>query len=133
VRAVLDTNVIVSAVLAANGSPARVLRAWIEGAFELITSPNLLDELRRVLDFPKLAAYIDRDDARQLCDLIAAGSAVVEDPIEPARVRSVDPEDDYLIALAAATRSLLVTGDADLLVLADRIPVMTPAEFLARL
>lgn len=46
---------------------------------------------------------------------------------------SRDPNDDYLIVLASATRSILVTGDGDLLALADRIPVMSPRAFLDRL
>jgi predicted nucleic acid-binding protein len=58
---------------------------------------------------------------------------VVDDPVALSPIGSRDPNGDYLIALAARTRSILVTGDADLLALAGRIPVMTPRAFFDRL
>ena len=48
-------------------------------------------------------------------------------------VHAVDPDDDYLLALAAAERAVLVSDDAHLTILADRFPVRTPAAFLAQL
>jgi predicted nucleic acid-binding protein len=48
-------------------------------------------------------------------------------------VQSIDPNDDYLVALASSERAVLVSGDGHLTVLADRLPVRTPAEFLAAL
>jgi predicted nucleic acid-binding protein len=65
--------------------------------------------------------------------LIERASVVVEDPADQPPVGSSDPEDDYLIALAASTRSLLVTGDSDLLALSGRIPVLTPSGFAGQL
>ncbi len=55
----------------------------------------------------------------------------VTDPEVPPEVRSPDPNDDYLIALASVSPSVLVSGDTDLLGLSDQIPVYSPAEFLA--
>ena len=132
-RAVFDTNVIVAAVLSSRGAPARLLEAWTEGAFELVTSPHLLGELRRVLAYPKIRAHITPADAAGVVSLIETGSVIVEDPQAPPVVTSDDPEDDFVIALAQHTRSILVSGDSDLLVLANRIPVMSPAEFALRL
>ncbi len=132
-RAVFDTNVIVAAVLSSRGAPARLLEAWTEGAFELVTSPRLLGELRRVLAYPKIRAHITPADAAGVVSLIETGSVIVEDPQAPPVVTSDDPEDDFVIALAQHTRSILVSGDSDLLVLANRIPVMSPAEFALRL
>ena len=132
-RAVLDTNVIVSAILSHRGAPARVLKAWTDGAFELVTSPRLLDELRRILAYPKLGSHITPNEAAELVALVERASLVVDDPADQPPVGSSDPEDDYLIALAAATRSLLVTGDSDLLALSGRIPVVTPSEFAEQL
>lgn len=132
-KAVLDTNVIVSAVLSSHGAPAALLRAWVEGAFELIASPLLLEELERVLAYPKLRQFISTEDAADLVDLIGRQSMMVDDPTDKPPVRSPDPGDDYLIALAAYARAVLVTGDGDLLGLADQIPVRTAAEFLTGL
>ncbi len=129
-RAVLDPNVIISATLSPRGSPAQILRLWLEGAFELVCSPLLLDELARALAYPKLKKHIHPDEADQLIDLLRRGALVVDDPTVLPDVRSRDPDDDFLIALAAKSRSLLVSGDNDLLDLAEQIPVYSPGDFL---
>lgn len=132
-RAVLDTNVIVSAALTRQGAPASILRAWIDGAFDLIASPLLIAELRRVLAYPKIRRYIDAVEAAALVDLIGRHALLMNDPVNDPPTRSRDPGDNYLIALAKESRAVIVTGDTDLLRLADRIPVTTPAEFVVRL
>ncbi len=57
-------------------------------------------------------------------------AVVAEDPREPGPIRSADPDDDYLLALAYSTRSAVVSGDAHLLALAGRIPIYSPRAFL---
>lgn len=52
-RAVLDPNVVVSAALSRSGTPAKLLRAWLEGAYELVASPSLLGEPEEALGSPK--------------------------------------------------------------------------------
>lgn len=132
-RAVLDANVLISAILSRRGAPAALLLAWQEGAFELIVSPLLLAELRRALAYPKLARLIAAADADAYLGWLSRGARVVADPPGPPPVRSSDPADDYLITLAAAERAVLVSGDGALTSLADLIPVRTPAGFLAEL
>lgn len=131
-RAVLDPNVIISALLSPDGSPARVLRAWVEGGFELVVSPHLLDELERALAYPKLRKRVPAEDARAVVDWLASTAEMAEDPDDPLGITSSDPGDDYLIALAERERAVLVSGDDHLLELADAIPVLTPAAFLSR-
>jgi len=131
VRAVLDPNVVISALLSPLGAPARTIRAWIHGEFELVVSPLLLEELDRALAYPKLRKRIGRDDAVRVTAWLASMATVAADPDDPPIVRSPDPGDDYLIALAASERALLVSGDAHLLGLEGRIPVMSPARFLS--
>jgi putative PIN family toxin of toxin-antitoxin system len=131
VRAVLDVNVLISAVLSPRGAPGRLLAAWRDGAFELVVSPLLLAELRRALAYPKLARLVPPADADALVALLGAGAEVAVDPSGLPQVRSADPKDDYLVALAAAQRAVVVSGDAHLTDLAGRIPVRRPAEFLA--
>ncbi len=130
-RAVLDPNVIISATLSPGGSPGRVFAAWLEGAFELVVSNRLLAELERAFNYPKLVSRITPEEAIELLELLARGGTTTDDPEGPPDVRSEDPDDDYLIALAAGTQSVLVSGDSDLLTLSGRIPVRSPAEFLA--
>jgi hypothetical protein len=129
-RAVLDPNVIISATLSPGGSPARAFRLWLEGGYELVCSPHLLDELARALAYPKLSRFISSDEANELIGLLRRGALVVDDPTAPHNISSPDPNDDYLIALAERTRSVLVSGDRDLLGLSGRIPVYSPGQFL---
>lgn len=132
-RAVLDPNVIISALLPPAGAPARALLAWLRGEFELVVSALLLSELERALGYPKLRKRIEPEEARQVVELLSRSATVAADPTEPPPVRSRDPADDYLIALASSERALLVSGDEHLLELAEDIPVLSSAGFLARL
>jgi putative PIN family toxin of toxin-antitoxin system len=130
VRAVLDPNVLVSGVLSPQGAPARTMLAWRRGEFELVVSPLLLEELRRVLAYPKVASRLDPTDAAELVALVEEQATCVADPSERPRAVPEDPDDDYLVALAAAAGAVLVSGDAHLLALAGRLPVCSPRAFL---
>ncbi|MGH2883416.1 MAG: putative toxin-antitoxin system toxin component, PIN family [Solirubrobacteraceae bacterium] len=132
-RAVLDPNVIISGLLSPRGKPARLLKAWERGEFELIVSAVLLDELERALAYPKLRRRISEDEAGGLVQWLTESAMLVGDPVAPAPVHSADPGDDYLIALASSRQAILVSGDKHLLKLADRIPVLEPALFLDQL
>lgn len=131
IRAVLDTNTIVSG-LGWGGPPGAVLDAALAGDFEIVTSPALLDELRRVLGYPKLQTVIG--DAGELIELLAL-AAIVVTPTETVELVR-DSDDDRLIEAAlAAHADVIVTGDQDLLTLerVDQTRILTPREFLATL
>lgn len=130
VRAVLDVNVIISALLSGRGAPARALRAWLHGEFELVVSPALLTELKRTLAYPKVAERISASDTDELLELLSRSAVLVDDPPGPPPVRSADPDDDYVISLAADARAVIVSGDHHLTDLAGQIPVYTLAQFL---
>jgi uncharacterized protein len=130
VRAVLDPNVIISALLSPSGNSAGVLRAWEQGELELIVSASLLEELARALAYPKLRRRIGEEDARGVVQWLAEAATAVSDPDGQLPVHSADPGDDYLVVLAAARQAILVSGDRDLLDLCDEIPVFSPAAFL---
>ena len=132
-RAVIDPNVIISGVFSAHGSPADVLQAWRDGKFEAIVSPNLLAELRRALAYPKLRLRITEEDADRLTDWISPAATHAADPAARKRQRSADPNDDYLIALAAGHNAALVSGDRHLLDMKGRIPVYAASEFIQML
>jgi putative PIN family toxin of toxin-antitoxin system len=132
VRAVLDPNVIISALLSSKGAPAAILRAWLDGGFELVVSPLLLEELERALGYPKLRQRISAEEAAQVLELLRRAATNESDP-KPAPARAPDPGDDYLIALAASARARLVSGDGHLLGLASQLPIESPAAFLRRI
>jgi uncharacterized protein len=130
VRAILDPNVIISALLSRDGAPAKVLRAWLEGRFDLVVSPLLLEELQRALAYPKLAERISAVESAALIDWLRREALAVPDPEEAPTVRSEDPGDDYLLALGETERAALVSGDRHLLALSAELPVLTAREFL---
>ena len=132
-RAVLDANVLISAILSPRGTPARLVMAWQAGAFDLVVSPLLLAEVRRALAYPKLERRVPPADADAFVDWLARSATLADDPSGPSPVRSDDPGDDYLVALAAAERAVLVSSDVHLTSLASGMPVRTPADFNSEL
>ena len=134
-RRVLDTNVVVSALLW-EGTPGHLLQAARLGRIELYTSVPLLRELAKVLDRPKFEAKIAASLLKvdELVDLYAVLASVVR-PEETPRI-SADPDDDVAIGTAVAARAdLMVSGDAHLLHLGvvQGIPIFTPAVAIGRI
>jgi uncharacterized protein len=130
-RAVLDPNVLVSALIGPGGAPARLLVALRDGAFELVASPLLLDELAGVLTRVKFRRYVTEAEAEGYVVLIRRESVVLDDPLPAREPLGEDPGDEYLVMLARSARvDALVSGDPHLLRLRGRIPVLTPREFL---
>lgn len=128
-RVLLDTNVLVSAVLF-GGLPRRLLDAAVQGRFVLVTGVELLDEFEDVL---RDRFGFDRSAAR----LVRAETEAVADLAETRDVPAVsrDPDDDVVLATAVAGAvEVIVTGDEDLLVLeAHRgVPILTTRQFTER-
>ncbi len=63
IRVVLDTNVIVSGILTEKGAAAKILKAWFEDRFHLVTFRAILEEFGRVLRYPKISRRHDWSDA----------------------------------------------------------------------
>ncbi len=109
-RVVLDTNIIVSALIAPAGRPAAIIDAWVDGKFTLLTCAAHLDELRSTLLRPRVAELVKPYKAGRLVNQI---KRLAEDVgALPSVERSPDPEDDFLLALSeAGNADYLVTGD----------------------
>jgi putative PIN family toxin of toxin-antitoxin system len=133
VRAVVDVNVLISGLLSARGASAEILRASRDGHLELTVSEKLLAELKRTLTYPKLRKRIPPEKAAAFTNWIRDHGTLAEDPAGPPPINSRDPNDDYLLALAINTRAYLVTGDQDLLVLSDDLPILTAAQLVSKL
>jgi putative PIN family toxin of toxin-antitoxin system len=133
VRAVLDSNVFLSAILTPHGSPGRALAAWRNGDFQLVVSAALLDELTRVLAYPKIVRRTlwSPGEQEEFVRLLRE-NALEGTPTRPVTI-SRDPADDHVLEAALAGQAdYVVTGDRDLLVLSkfEEIPIVTPARFL---
>jgi len=132
VRVVLDTNVVVSALIW-GGVPHRLIQAATAGDITLFASTVLLDELRTTLARPHLASRLtqQRSSVEQALDFYGQlVTHVIPRPIEPT---SRDPDDDHVIACAvAADARVIVSGDRDLLDLGSHrsIAIVTAAQAL---
>ena len=109
-RVVLDTNILVSALMIQTGNPPAIYRAWQERYFTLLSCAEQFDELRATLRKPAIAARIK---THQAGGLVNAMKKLAESVDTLPRVRrSPDPTDDFLLALSEAGRAdYLVTGD----------------------
>ena len=115
-RVVLDTNVIVSAVLIRGGNEGRILRARQRGAFDLVLSPSILDEIGRVLTYDKIRTrrWMTDEEIVTLLEALAQDSVLVPGQLDVAASR--DPADAPFLAAAVEGRAAyVVTGDRDLL------------------
>lgn len=133
-RVVLDTNVLVSGLAYPAGNPGRILAAWRQGALEMVLSRHILDELVRVL-LRLRRISLSEAEIRDLADSFMFLADVAEPDVEAAsREKALcDPNDRQILGtLLAGRANYLITGDKDLLVLADRYPILTPAQFLAK-
>ena len=132
-RLVVDTNILVSALLAAASLPAQLVVLWRTGRFELLTAAEQLDELMRVTRYPKIRARLAPALAGRLINDLR-GLAVMVETLPKVDV-SPDSDDNYLLALAAAgSADFLVTGDKrDLLGLGtyQSARIVTVRDFLA--
>ncbi len=132
-RLVIDTNILVSALLAATSLPAQLVVLWRAGRFDLLTTAKQLDELMRVTRYPKIRERLAPAIAGRLVNDLRA-LAITLDRMPVVEV-SADPDDNYLLALAGAgTADFLVTGDkSDLLGIAvyAGTKIVTVRDFLA--
>jgi len=133
-RVVLDTNIIVSALIVMAGKPAAAVDLWLDGRFTLLTCSAQVDELRSILRKPRVAELIKPYKAGRLVNQIRR----LAEEVEPARVeRSPDPTDDFLLGLSESGRAdYLVTGDKSGLLALERdgaTPMVSVREFAALL
>jgi putative PIN family toxin of toxin-antitoxin system len=132
-RVVVDTNVLMSGIFFA-GVPGRILDAWAGGRLELVLSPEILEEYRRVgadlaLRYPERAAALV-----PVLTLIAMNATLVDAPPLTAPVSADRDDDKFLAAAVAADASIVVSGDQDLRDVDEwrGIKVLTPRGFVER-
>lgn len=138
-KVVLDTNVLVSGLARAHRPPGRILSAWREGQFDLAISEPMIEELRRVIDYPRIRALFTKagladDDLHEFFELLRLKAMVVDASKAILPAEPPDANDRPVIAtMVAADAEWLVTGDKrDLLSLGLR-QIVTPKAFLSRM
>ena len=126
-KVVIDTNVLVSGVFF-GGLPAKVLEAWRDGSYDLVVSPEILDEYRRVGE--ELARRFPPASLGSFLGLLVTHAEIAEAPDLAEPVCS-DPDDDKFFACAVAGRcELIVSGDRHLLEASGShgVKVVTPRQ-----
>jgi len=134
-RVVFDTNVVMSALLFGGGISTRLRVVWQSGACVPLVSTATVQELIRVLAYPKFRLSAD-EQHELLADYLPYAMSVHIPQPTPTVPVCRDPFDLPFLHLAAAGKATaLVTGDRDLLALAGqtRFAILTPAEFVATL
>ena len=136
-KAVVDTNVLVSALISRRAAPWEVLSAWLDGRFELVTSDALLRELDDVIGRGKIRRRpgFSNDEAALLIIRLRARATMVE-PKRSIRHIERDADDDRVLEAAIAGEAdVIVSGDVHLLELGEfeGIPIMTAARFVNEL
>jgi putative PIN family toxin of toxin-antitoxin system len=136
IRAVIDTNILVSGLIKPDSPPGRILRTLRDAEFVVVCSSVLIEELAAVLLYPRIRDKygIDRPAREGIADLIALRGELVT-PAERIRVCR-DPDDDHVLEAAiAGNAEFIVTGDADLLELEvfRKIKIVRAGEFLTAL
>jgi len=110
IRLILDTNVLIAALITRDTPPDALYRAWRDGSFTLVTSELQLEEFRAVTRRESVRLRLHPAEAgRMVNDLRSL--AVLAEPLERLDI-SPDPYDNFLLAMAQASRAdALVTGD----------------------
>jgi putative PIN family toxin of toxin-antitoxin system len=134
-RVVLDTNVLLSGIAYPASVPGKILAAWRHGSVEVLLSAYILDELRRVL--PRLAQRhgLTPAEVDDLVDALSIQAEIIE-PLPGTEPDLRDAADQpvlgtLLAALKTSGADYLISGDKDLLAIAERYPIVDPATFWA--
>ncbi|TAK74000.1 MAG: putative toxin-antitoxin system toxin component, PIN family [Gammaproteobacteria bacterium] len=136
-RVVLDTNVLLSALISPYGTSDIIYRSWLTAKFELVTSVTQLDELRRASRYPKFKAILQPSRVGTMINNLQHAIILDQDHLI-APIELNDPNDTFLLSMAiAGMADYLVTGDrrAGLLQKENigRTRVMTPAVFCEKI
>ncbi len=130
IRVILDTNVLISALLF-SGEPGRIVERWKSGAFVPVFSRDTFDEFRKVLSYTKFSltvqeiATLIEDEVLPFCEVVEIGEKILGVCRDPA-------DDPFLSCAVAADADFIISGDKDLLALGSfrNIPIVTVAAFL---
>jgi putative PIN family toxin of toxin-antitoxin system len=133
-KVILDTNVLLGALISPYGPPDKIYHAWCDGQFDLVTSEEQLDELRRVSRYPKLKTILPAHRIGTLINHMQRSIVLDSFMALPSGIQINDPNDIFLVSMAlSAEADYLVTGDrrAGLLAIGHigRTRILSPACF----
>ncbi len=134
-RVVLDTGILIAALITVDTPPDKIYKAWLKKRFELFTSEWQLEEFRRVSRYPKLRDYITPSEAGHMVNGLRWRATMLESL--PTVDLCNDPDDNPVLAMTLKSKAdFLVTGDKRDLLSMERIgetPIVSAAVFLSKL
>ena len=132
---VLDTNVLLSAFIRVDSNPYKIVQAWFDDRYDLVSSPAQLEELSRASRYPRIRELIGANEAGWLVNRIRERARMISRL--PKVEVSLDPGDNFLISMVqAAGADVLVSGDKTGLLKLGRhrkTRIVSVAEFVAEL
>ena len=132
-RLVLDTNVLISGMIVEGGTPAALLRAWLDHQFVMVTSPAIIAEFVNVAQRSHLRKYGLTDARAEEMAFLLWAKALVTPGTRTVEVVEADPDDDkFLVCALEGEAEYIVSGDTHLLNLGHHrgVQIVTAAEML---
>ena len=134
IRAVLDANVFISGLISKKGVPGKILDAWLEGEFSVYVSPQIVEEIARVLNYQRIQERLRPGESDRLIAKLKAASKFVNGNLK-LKVLRQDPSDNiYLACAVEAGAEYLVSGNIKHYLEAGNpfqgVEILTPREFL---
>ena len=136
-RAVVDTNVVISGTIQKSGHPCRIMNAWREGFFVPVTSEALIEETERVLHYPRIRKKyrLTEQQIRRVLDNLRRYALVTPDKVKIHAIKE-DPDDNQVLAAAVEGEAdCMVSGDPHLLHHRSHrgIEIVSPRQFVKML
>ena len=136
-RIVIDTNILVSAILTPKGNPAKILELVLEGKLNLIISPAILEETQQVLRYPRLVKLMKKNKItrKEIYDFLGKMSKIAVITPGQLEIDAIpdDPADNKILACSLEGEAdYIISGDHHLkdLKIFQGIKIMNPATFL---
>jgi putative PIN family toxin of toxin-antitoxin system len=134
-KVVLDANIYVSSMVNTQGNPKRIISAWQQGAFDVLISSAILDEIERVLRYPRIVKRHKQDEtAIQRFLKLLENEAIIVEPTDVLGIVKDDESDNrYLECAVKGKAQYVISGDKHLLDIGEYrgIVILPPAAFVA--
>lgn len=132
IRVVLDTNVVISAVLSTDGKPASIFEMLILGEIQNYASQDIIEEIREVLQRPKIAKQLSLVEQEFILNTFEEFSEKIKLRVKLEEIKD-DPDDNkFLECAVSASADYIVSGDDHLLKVRNfrGIKIVSPVEFV---
>lgn len=137
IRVVLDTNLLVSALGNPRGAPAKILEAWRLGNIAVVSSAAILDEVRRVMEYPRIRKYLRLrpEGIEVLLDELREFCLIVPGDLEVSVIEEDHSDDKFLACALEGEVEFIISGDKHLKSLREYrgVQILSPNAFLTML